>query len=58
MVNGEDRFGISQVQKAAKSRLAVAGRLSPKEGALVDFYRYLGRTLGTRGVGVAQAPPS
>jgi phenylpropionate dioxygenase-like ring-hydroxylating dioxygenase large terminal subunit len=45
-INAEDREVIAGIQHNASSRFAVPGRLSPKEGCIWEFQRYLARQLG------------
>ncbi|GAA2728809.1 aromatic ring-hydroxylating dioxygenase subunit alpha [Streptomyces nogalater] len=45
MVNAEDRRGLEAVQRSVGSRFAARGHLSPKEPAVVSFYRNLARAL-------------
>lgn len=45
VVEEEDRVAVERIQRAAASRHADRGSLSPKEPAVLDFYRYLARSL-------------
>lgn len=49
LFNAEDLVANAGIQRVAASRFAAPGHLSPKEGGLVDFYRYLARRLGGSG---------
>lgn len=44
-INNEDRGIIEAIQANAASRLAVSGRLSPKENCIWEFQRYLARQM-------------
>jgi phenylpropionate dioxygenase-like ring-hydroxylating dioxygenase large terminal subunit len=44
-INGEDEQATALQQKAATSRFAARGALSPREAVLPQFYRYLARML-------------
>ncbi|MFI1169770.1 aromatic ring-hydroxylating dioxygenase subunit alpha [Streptomyces sp. NPDC020801] len=45
VINGEDRRGLEAVQRSVGSRFAGRGHLSPKEPAVLLFYRNLARAL-------------
>ena len=54
-VNAEDALATTELARAMRSRQAPRGPLSSFEKTLVQFYRYLGRTLaGNRVPGAAQ----
>jgi len=46
-VNAEDSLATSELAKVIKSKKAARGSLSPFEGTIAQFYRYLARALDT-----------